>query len=169
MITSFTWRPMCIFGHELGDVPVRAAAFPARRPGLSHPHVGAPPELGALVAVHHLLDAHDHLAPPHEAEAVVGRGRPRPHAHPPHGLDVPGVHRLVRPLRHGHHGHARHQRLRCGVPAAVGQEAPHGAVRQHLQLRAPRHHQPAPAARALEARGQLVGLGRAHDPEERPA
>ncbi|KAB8111342.1 hypothetical protein EE612_048968, partial [Oryza sativa] len=107
----------------LGDVPVRAPALPARRPGLLHPRCGVPPVLAAPLAAHHLLDPARHLRPRREPG---GGGRPHAHAGPPHGLHVLGVHRLVRPLRQRHHRHAGDQRLRRRVPPAVRQEAAHG-------------------------------------------
>ncbi|KAF6996851.1 hypothetical protein CFC21_013141 [Triticum aestivum] len=48
-----------------------------------------------------------------------------------------GVEMLLRAQRPWQHRHAEPQTLQNGVPAAVGDEAPHGGVRQYLLLRRP--------------------------------
>ena len=58
---------------------------------------------------------------------------------PPHGADEPAVDLLVDEERPAHRRHALDGSLQRRVPAGVRQEAPHGAVPQHVPLRRPPH------------------------------
>jgi len=117
------------------------------------------------------MTARTHRSTSPRGNTVVPAPRRRARAGAPGGLDAPRIGRLVGPDPQRHHRHAEAERLQRRVPAAVGDEAAHGRVRQHVQLRAPAHDHRGTRRRGLvqEAARELVLLGGPHHPKERRA
>uniref|UniRef100_A0A8R7PBH9 Uncharacterized protein n=1 Tax=Triticum urartu TaxID=4572 RepID=A0A8R7PBH9_TRIUA len=157
--------------HELVQVLVGAAAGRDRGAcGLAPPTCGLaaggsrPAVLVFHDGAHALLD----LA---AREHPRGRVAARAHAGAPRLLDEPGVDRLVGPQRQRRHRHPEAERLQRGVPAAVRDEAAHGAVRQDVQLRAPAHDERVARRRrrVQQVARELRLLAGPDDPQERLA
>uniref|UniRef100_A0A8R7UGT0 Uncharacterized protein n=1 Tax=Triticum urartu TaxID=4572 RepID=A0A8R7UGT0_TRIUA len=142
------------------DLHDEASEVSFRRPSGSHciprhpfPRLHFFPDLhGPRAVAHDQLNAPRQLRPGEDALAVALS----PNAGSPLLLYQHRVRRLVEHARRGDDSHTQCHGLQRRVPPAVGDEAPHGRVREDLRLVAPLHHHALPLLHDVLAHHEQV-------------